>query len=96
MKVTASVQVLPLQSVDSVEKAVDRVVNLLESKGLRYEVNAHSTVLEGDFEDVVEVFREIGRICEETCLRCVFSVQVDVKRGGVGIEDKVGKYRRGG
>ncbi len=33
--------------------------------------------------------------CLEICERCVFTFQIDLKRGGVSIDEKVGKYRMG-
>ncbi len=94
MKVTASVQVLPLKAEMDVGQVVDKVIDVLRHSGLRYEVNAHSTVIEADFEDVIRVFENIKRVCENLCERCVISLQVDIKKGGVGIDEKVSRYRR--
>ncbi len=89
---TASFQVIPIKTKD-LESTIDRVIRLIRNSGLKYEVNAHSTVVEGELEDLLNLQFEIIKVCENMCERCVFTFQIDIKRGGVKIDDKVRKYR---
>ncbi len=91
---TASVQVVPIK-VEDLTKVIDEVVDVIKKSGLKYEVNAHSTVVEGELGDIIKLAQEISKRCLEVCERCVFTLQIDLKRGGVRIDEKVGRYRVG-
>ena len=94
MKYTASFQVIPIQVKDLAE-IINRAVGVIKSSGLKYEVNAHSTIVEGEKEDILKLLRRIIDECESISERCVVSFQIDLKRGGVSIDDKVSRYRMG-
>lgn len=89
---TASFQVIPIKT-ENLEAIIDEVVETIRKSGLKYEVNAHSTIVEGNVDDLLKLQSEIIRLCEKISERCVFTFQIDVKRGGVRMDDKVRKYR---
>ena len=91
---TASFQVVPIK-VENLEKIIDSVIGIIKKSGLNYEVNAHSTIVEGEIKELLDLQRKIMEKCLEICERCVFTFQIDLKRGGVSIDEKVGKYRMG-
>ncbi len=89
---TASFQIVPIK-IENLEYIIDEVIEIIKSSGLKYEVNAHSTVVEGDLEELLELQSEIIKECEKVSERCVFTFQIDIKRGGVKMDEKVRKYR---
>ncbi len=91
---TASFQVVPIKA-SNLTEVMDKVIDVIENSGLRYEVNAHSTVVEGEVNELLKIQKEVIEICEGLCERCVFTFQIDIKRGGVSIDEKVRRYRMG-
>ena len=89
---TASFQVIPIK-VENLEEIIDRVIEIIRNSKLRYEVNAHSTIVEGELEDLLNLQHKIIRACKKISERCVFTFQIDIKRGGVRMDDKIRKYR---
>ncbi|MCD6449860.1 MAG: thiamine-binding protein [Thermotogaceae bacterium] len=94
MKYTASFQVVPIQAKNLTE-VIDRIVEVINSSGLNYEVNAHSTIVEGEKSDLLNLLEKVVEECEKISERCVVSFQIDLKKGGVSIDDKVSRYRMG-
>ncbi len=94
MRYTASFQVIPIQTKNLTE-VIDNVVDVIKSSGLKYEVNAHSTIVEGEKDALLRLLERIIKECESISERCVVSFQMDLKKGGVSIDDKVSKYRMG-
>ena len=93
MVFTAIYQVVPIKFEGSLKDLIDGVVEVVKSSGLRYEVNAHSTVVEGSLDELMELLKRITEFCQKMSERCVVSFQVDLKRGGVTMGDKVKGYR---
>jgi len=94
VRYTASFQVIPIQTKNLTE-VIDNVVDVIKSSGLKYEVNAHSTIVEGEKDALLRLLERIIKECESISERCVVSFQMDLKKGGVSIDDKVSKYRMG-
>lgn len=62
MKAIAEIQILPTGSEESVQEEVARANQILSSSGLKTEVHAMGTDIEGELE---EVFRALKRIHEQ-------------------------------
>jgi uncharacterized protein YqgV (UPF0045/DUF77 family) len=63
--VIADIAVMPLipcVTEDEMYKVVDKVIEYIEHTGLKYEVGAMSTTLEGDFDEVMEVVKRAHKI----------------------------------
>ena len=59
MRATGEIQVLPIGSGVSVRDQVKRAHGLIESSGLKAELHASGTNVEGDLERILSVIREI-------------------------------------
>lgn len=59
MKATAEVQVIPIGSGVSVRSEVKRAHRILEASGLRVELHANGTNIEGELADILDVVRRI-------------------------------------
>ena len=52
------------------------------------------TTMEGRIDDLLEIVKKSQEICiEEGAGRVISIVKIDYKKGGVTMDEKVGKYR---
>ena len=64
MNASVAIQVLPQQvEQKKMLDCVDAVIEYIASCGVKYVVGPFETVLEGDFEVLMEIVRESFRIC---------------------------------
>lgn len=97
--VIADISVMPLRPFEGEEemyKVVDACIELIENSGLKCEVGAMSTTIEGDFDEVFEVIKKAHKIPFELgCERVITIARVDEKAGGLTIDDKLRNHRKG-
>ncbi|MGL5328650.1 MAG: MTH1187 family thiamine-binding protein [Peptostreptococcaceae bacterium] len=95
--VIADVAVMPLRPYKGEEemyKVVDKCIEEIQNSGLRYEIGAMSTTVEGEFDEVFELVKKIHKIPFELgCERVITTVRIDEKRGGITIDDKLRNHR---
>ncbi len=91
------IQILPTVEGGEKEKyaVIDKVIEHIISTGLKYEVGALGTCVEGEFSDLVEILEKAQDICfNEGAERVCTIAKFDYKKEGITIEEKVGKYRK--
>ncbi len=95
--VIADVAVMPLLPATSEEemyKVVDEVINYIKKSGIKYEVGAMSTTIEGEFDDVFELIKTIHKIPFQLGIdRVITVVRIDEKKGGLTIDEKLAHHR---
>lgn len=95
--VLADIAVMPLRPYGSEEemyKVVDACIDLIKSSGMKYEIGANSTVVEGEFEDVVELFKKVHKLpFDLNCERVITIFRVDQKNTGLTIDEKLKHHR---
>ena len=95
MNASAAIQVLP-QKVDQEKmlECVDAVIEYIASYNVKYTVGPFETVLEGDFDVLMEIVRACFRICVAAGAPGVLGfVKVNYCPDGVlTIEEKTEKY----
>ncbi|MEG0857053.1 MAG: MTH1187 family thiamine-binding protein [Terrisporobacter sp.] len=95
--VLADVAVMPLRPFTGEEemyKVVDKCIEKIQESGLKYEIGAMSTTIEGDFDEVFDLIKIIHRIPFELgCERVITVARVDEKAGGLTIDDKLRNHR---
>ncbi|MGL5328336.1 MAG: MTH1187 family thiamine-binding protein [Peptostreptococcaceae bacterium] len=95
--VIADVAVMPLRPYSGEEemyKVVDACIEEISSSGLKYEVGANSTTIEGDFEEVFDLLKKIHKIPFNLgCERVITVARIDEKSGGITINDKLKNHR---
>ena len=93
-RVNVSFQVLPIVKEERVYKIVDKVIEYIDKSGVKYEVGAMETTMEGDFDKLIDIVKKSQQICiKEGVPRVVSIVKIDYKPEGVTIDEKVKKYR---
>ncbi|MFV0472011.1 MAG: MTH1187 family thiamine-binding protein [Paludibacteraceae bacterium] len=91
--INASLQVLPSGGTLHPYKIVDRAIEVIASSGLKYRVCPFETVVEGTYDEIMDVFKRAQQVCYDagaTSVMAYFKIQSN--RDDVSIEDKVGKY----
>ncbi len=95
--VIADIAVMPLRPYGSEEemyKVVDACINLIEKSGLKSELGANSTTVEGELDDVFELCKKVHQLPFELgCERVITIFRVDQKKGGITIDEKLKNHR---
>ncbi|WP_319201505.1 thiamine-binding protein [uncultured Ilyobacter sp.] len=92
------IQILPsLEGGTEKEKyrVIDAVIGYIQETGLKYEVGALGTVVEGEFEELLEILKKSQEICfTEGADRVCTMAKFDHKKEGITIDEKVAKFRK--
>lgn len=95
--VIADVAVMPLRPYAGEEemyKVVDKCIEEIQKSGLKYEIGANSTTIEGEFDEVFDLLKVVHKIPFNLgCERVITVVRIDEKAGGITIEDKLKNHR---
>ncbi|AKA71703.1 MULTISPECIES: thiamine-binding protein [Clostridium] len=93
--VNVSLQVLPVVKEKDLYGVVDKVIEYIDSCGVKYEVGPMETTMEGEMNELLEIVKKAQEICVENGAERVMSVvKIDYKSEGVTIDEKVHKYRK--
>jgi len=92
--VNVSLQILPVVSEDRIYGVVDKVIEYIASKGVKYHVGPMETTMEGEMDQLLDIVKEAQDICvKEGASRVISVVKIDYKPEGVTIDEKIGKYK---
>ncbi|HSQ89755.1 MTH1187 family thiamine-binding protein [Romboutsia sp.] len=95
--VIADVSVMPLRPYAGEEemyKVVDACIEEIQKSGLKYEIGAMSTTIEGEFEEVFDLLKVIHKIPFNLgCERVITTARIDEKAGGITINEKLKNHR---
>lgn len=95
--VIADVAVMPLRPYageDEMYKVVDACIEVIEKSGLKHEVGAMSTTIEGELDEVFDLIKIIHRVPFNLgCERVITIARVDEKSGGITIDEKLKNHR---
>ena len=90
-----SLQVIPKVPDEMTYPVVDKVIEYIQSTGIKYEVGAMETTMEGELDDLFEIVKKAQEICiEQGASRVASVVKIDYKKEGVTMDEKIKKYRR--
>jgi uncharacterized protein YqgV (UPF0045/DUF77 family) len=93
--INVSLQILPMISgVDNIYPVVDKVIAMIDSYGVKYEVGPMETTMEGELPLLLEIVQKAQEVClAEGANRIVSVVKIDYAKDGVTIDEKVYQYR---
>lgn len=93
--VNVSLQVLPVVDEKDLYGVVDKVIEHIESCGVKYEVGPMETTMEGELDELLEIVKKAQEICVNNGAKRVASVvKIDYKPEGITMDEKVYKYRK--
>jgi uncharacterized protein (TIGR00106 family) len=92
--VNIALQILPNSATIHPYKLVDKAIEVIAASGLKYRVTPFETVMEGTYDEVMEVVKKAQQACYDagtesmmTYIKIQSSKDTDVR-----IEDKMEKY----
>lgn len=95
--VLGDIAVMPLRPYGTEEemyKVVDECIELIKKSGLKYEIGANSTTVEGDLDRVFDLAKKVHLVPFELgCERVITIFRVDQKKGGLSIDEKLKHHR---
>jgi len=93
-KVNISLQLLPWSATKHPYDIVDKAIEVIRNSGLKYRVTPFETVMEGDYDKIMEVIRTIQEESFKAGAENLLSfIKIQAARDrDVTIEDKTGKY----
>lgn len=93
--VNVSLQILPVVPEEKIYPVVDKVIELIDNSGIKYEVGPMETTMEGELDELLQIVKLAQNICvEQGASRVVSFVKIDYKPEGVTMYEKVHKYRK--
>ena len=89
----------PLDKGESLSQYVARSIDIIDRSGLAYQTHAMGTVLEGEFDHVLDVVRRCYEAMAADCNRIECSIKIDARQGSSGrlqakiasVEEKLGR-----
>ncbi len=89
----------PLTQGESVSKYVARSLDIIDQSGLAYRLNPMGTVIEGSWDEVMQVVKSCWERMSEDCDRISTVMKIDYRQGKTGrlsskmdsVEKKVGR-----
>lgn len=63
MIINATIQVVPLTKIDEAFPVIDKAILMIQNSGLKYSVCAFETILEGEYESVQQLLRQVQDFC---------------------------------
>jgi len=86
----AQFSIVPLGAQEELKEAIAQVLALVDESGLPYQLTAMSTLVEGDWEPVMELIRRCHDAMRAQFPRVLTSITIDDRAGAVGrLEGKV-------
>ena len=95
--VNASIQILPVVQDRHPYEWVDEAIAVIQQSGVKYEVGAFATTLEGSYEAVMKVIHDVNEyLLAQGCAEWISNVQVQIRsKGDITGEEKTAKFAQG-
>jgi len=95
----AEFSVVPIGAGESVSEYVVECLRIVKDSGLKYELTAVSTILEGDYDEIMDVIGRCHKKVRSMTGRVLTTVRIDDRRGATdemerkvrSVEEKIGK-----
>ena len=85
----------PLDKGESVSEYVARSVDIIDKSGLPYRLNPMGTVIEGEFDQVMEVVKECFERMSLDCRRISTTIKIDYRKGKAGrLDSKIESVKK--
>lgn len=95
----AEFSMVPLGVGVSVSQYVAKVIKVVDESGLPYRVHAMGTIVEGQWDEVMELIKKCRNLLMDEVERLVIDIKIDDRKGATGrieakiksVEEKLGK-----
>lgn len=94
-QVTISFSVVPQAKTKDLYAVVDKAIAVVQQSGVRYEVGAMETTMEGDLNELLDIIKRAQQACVDAgAEEVITSIKIHYRPStGVTIDEKVWKYR---
>ena len=92
--VNIAIQVIPFSRERELYDLVDLAIQVIQNAGIKYRVCPFETVMEGDYDRLMEVVKQCQQVClDNGAEQVLVNLKIQHRRkGDVRISDKMGKY----
>jgi uncharacterized protein (TIGR00106 family) len=98
----AEISIWPMDKGESVGNYVARVLDVIDRSGLPYKLGPLGTCIEGEWDEVMRVFKQCHEVLAADCNRIACTIKMDWRKGHSGsitqkvksVEEKVGRELR--
>ncbi|MBC9928777.1 thiamine-binding protein [Chitinophaga qingshengii] len=93
-KINLALQILPSVPSEEVYAVVDEAIAVIRDSGVKYRVCPFETVMEGTYDELMEVVRKTQEVCFKAgASQLLVYIKMQIKKDqDVTIEEKTGKY----
>lgn len=93
--INASLQIVPIVEDKHPYEWVDEAIAIIQQSGIKHEVGPFSTVLEGKYEQVMNVIQQVNEyLYQQGCTEWIAHVQLQFRsKGDITGDEKVQKFR---
>jgi uncharacterized protein YqgV (UPF0045/DUF77 family) len=78
----------------NVYEVVDKAIEVVQASGVKYEVGALETVMEGEMDELLEIVKSANKACVDAgAIDVMISIRIHYRPDGVTMEEKLYKYR---
>ena len=93
--INASIQLVPIVQDRHPYEWVDEAIEVIKSSGIKCEVGPFATVVEGKYDEVMEVIHQINEhLQKRNCSEWITSVQIQIRSNGdITADEKTEKHQ---
>ena len=92
--INASIQIVPIVEDKHPYEWVDEAIAVIQQSGVKYQVGPFSTVVEGTYQEVIQVIHDINEyLYQKGCEEWISNLQIQIRSGrDVTSEEKINKF----
>jgi uncharacterized protein (TIGR00106 family) len=93
--INASIQILPIVQDKHPYLWVDEAIEIIQQSGIKYEVGAFSTILEGTYKEVMQVINDVNEhLQQQNCNEWIMALQIQIRANeDMTADEKTHKYK---
>jgi len=93
--INVSIQIVPIVQDRHPYEWVDEAIEIIKKSGIKYEVGPFATVVEGTYDDVMNVINNVNEyLLEKNCTEWIANVQIQIRSNGdITSGDKTEKHQ---
>ncbi len=94
--INASIQIVPVVQDKHPYEWVDEAIAIIEQSGIKYEVGAFATVMEGKYDEVMKVINDVNEyLYSRGCNEWISHLQIQIRSNGdMTADEKTGKFKK--
>jgi len=94
--INASIQIVPVVLDKHPYEWVDEAIAIIQKSGIKYEVGAFSTVMEGTYEEVMSVINQVNEyLYSRNCNEWISNLQIQIRsNGNITGDEKTDKFKQ--